>query len=145
MQLLLPTATATSGAAGSSNTIFILFAVLAVGALWLMSRRTRKQQKDAADVRNNLNPGDEVMTASGLFGTVVDAEGDVVTLETSPGVTMRWVRAAILKKVEPAAVDGDDEVAGAEGEADIDEFAVPDDLSSLDDGPGRPDKDDPKK
>jgi len=145
MQLLLPTATATSGASGSSNTILILFAVLAVGAMWLMSRRTRKQQKEAADLRNNLDPGDEVMTASGLFGTVVDTQGDVVTLETSPGVTTRWVRAAILKKVEPVAADAD-QADEADDEADIDEFAVPDDLSSLDDdGSPRPEKDDPKK
>ncbi|MCG2802286.1 MAG: preprotein translocase subunit YajC [Cellulomonas sp.] len=134
---------AASSGAGQSNLIFIAFVVLAFGALWLMSSRTRKQQKSAQELRNNLVAGDEVMTASGLFGTVVDVAGDVVTLETSPGVTTRWVRAAILKKVdpptEPPAEVADDKLDEA------DEFAVPDDLSSLDDGPDKPRPDQPQK
>ncbi|WP_159807265.1 preprotein translocase subunit YajC [Cellulomonas citrea] len=137
----LPTA-ATSGA-GQSNLIFLAFVLLAFGALWLMSSRTRKQQKAAQELRNNLVAGDEVMTASGLFGTVVDIAGDVVTLETSPGVTTRWVRAAILKKVDPPTEPP--AVAPDERLDEVDEFAVPDDLSSLDEGPDKRRSDDPEK
>ena len=130
----LPTATSSGG--GQSNLIFLAFVLLAFGALWLMSSRTRKQQKAAQELRNNLVAGDEVMTASGLFGTVVDITGDVVTLETSPGVTTRWVRAAILKKVDPPTEPPAD--APEEELDEVDEFAVPDDLSSLDEGPDKP-------
>ena len=125
--------------------IYILIA-LAVGGIWLMSNRTKKQQKAAMEFRNNLVAGDEVMTASGLLGTVVDVEDDVITLESSPGSTTRWIRAAISKKIEPVedvADDEDDEDEDDESyddavtDADRIEHAndtvidVPDDLSSL--------------
>jgi len=125
------------------NFSFLIILIIAFGALWLMSSRTRKQQRAASEFRNNLMIGDEVMTGSGLFGTVVDVEDDVVTLETSPGGSRtRWIRAAVAKKIEPVVEDTtlvDDEIEPADGEADRlaradDEVIdVPDDLSSLPD------------
>ncbi|WP_263730760.1 preprotein translocase subunit YajC [Cellulomonas sp. SG140] len=109
-----------------SNTGFYIIIALAFGAMWFMSRRTRKQQQAAQEFRNTLQPGDEVMTGSGLFGTVVEVEGDVITLESTPGSRTRWLRAAISKKIEP--------VVAEIGESDDDEdelIDVPDDISSL--------------
>ena len=40
-----------------------------------------------------------------MYGTVVAVDGDVVTLETAPGVTSRWLKPAIAKLVEPPVVD----------------------------------------
>ena len=126
----------------------MLILAIALGALWLMSSRTRKQQRAASEFRNNLVAGDEVMTASGLLGTVVAVEDDVITLESSPGAHTRWIRAAIAKKIEPP-VDEIDDVDVDELEDDVDDeddvvsdadrisranddvIDVPDDLSSL--------------
>ena len=128
--------------------LFLILAI-ALGALWLMSSRTRKQQRAAHEFRNNLIPGDEVMTASGLLGTVVAVEDDVITLESSPGAHTRWIRAAIAKKIEPPVEeidevdddadledeydDQDDVVTDADriSRANDDVIDVPDDLSSL--------------
>lgn len=129
---------------------FLVILAVALGALWLMSNRTRKQQRSASEFRNNLAAGDEVMTASGLLGTVVAVEDDVITLESGPGTQTRWIRAAIAKKIDPVIddveeiddVDDDtdvddqvDDVAvpGADriSRADDDVIDVPDDLSSL--------------
>jgi preprotein translocase subunit YajC len=127
------------------NLSFLFILIIAFGALWLMSSRTRKQQRAASEFRNNLVVGDEVMTGSGLFGTVVDVEDDVITLETSPGGSRtRWIRAAVAKKIEPTVEDttlddDEDQLEPADGEADRlaradDEVIdVPDDLSSLPD------------
>lgn len=123
---------------------------LAFGFLWLMTRRTRRMQKEAAAFRETLAPGQEVMTGSGLFGTVVAAEGDRITLETSPGVTSQWLRAAIAKVVEPPVTD-EDEAAAEDGVAvegqdrvhgqdRVD--TVPDDASSLTGDQGPRDDDD---
>ena len=131
---------------------FMLILAVALGALWLMSSRTRKQQRAAQEFRNNLIPGDEVMTASGLLGTVVTVEDDVITLESSPGAQTRWIRAAIAKKIEPPVEEISDVDDDADLEDDLDELDpqdavvtdadrisranddvidVPDDLSSL--------------
>lgn len=92
------------------NIGLLLILALAFGAMWLMTRRTRKQQAEASKFRANLAPGQEVMTGSGLFGTIVEAEGEIVTIETSPGVTSRWLRPAIAKLVDPPVPAEDDEL-----------------------------------
>lgn len=115
---------------------FYIIIALAFGAMWLMSSRTRKQQQAAQQFRNTLEPGDEVMTGSGLFGTVVEVEGDIITLESTPGSRTRWLRAAISKKIEPAAAEiGEIEADDDEDDEPID---VPDDISSLDPLPHPP-------
>lgn len=119
---------------------FLIILVLAFGALWFMSSRTRKQQREAADFRANLTVGDEVMTGSGLFGTVTAVDGDVVTLESTPGNETRWLRAAIARKVDPPVVEEPEAL-----ETDDDTPVVPDDLSSLPpEPPTRRDDDDTK-
>lgn len=121
---------------GSSNTIIWAILIVLLGAMWFMSRRSRQQQQKAQEFRNNLKPGDEVMTHSGMLGTVVEVEGDNITLESGPGSRSRWIRAAIAKLIEPTT-----EVADVDDEADDraddeyyegDDVEVPDDISSLD-------------
>ncbi|MCL2422983.1 MAG: preprotein translocase subunit YajC [Micrococcales bacterium] len=128
------------GGMGGMTLLFLgLFAF--IGLTWFLNNRKSRAQ---ADLRSSLAPGDEVMTASGLFATVVRADGDVLVLETSPGVEQRWARAAIMRKVPPVLPEveqenADDSIQDAIDDPDFDEFEVPDDASSLD-----PDPDDSK-
>lgn len=124
----------------------ILILALAAGAMFLMTSRSRKAQKEAAAFRTNLAPGQEVMTGSGLFGTIVavDEEKDIITIESTPGNQSRWLRAAIAKLVEPPVAEDpaeDDEDGSVLGDTDPtstvdDVLDVPDDLSGLTDKPG---------
>ncbi len=103
---------------------FLIILVLAFGAMWLMSSRSRKQQRAVADFRANLEVGQEVMTGSGLYGTIVDIDGDTITLESTPGNESRWIRAAIAKLVTPVEDVADD--------VDDDEAFEPDDTEMPD-------------
>jgi preprotein translocase subunit YajC len=119
-----------------NNAPFLIIILIAFGAMWLMSSRTRKQQRSAAAFRSNLDVGQEVMTGSGLFGTVVAVDDDIITLESTPGSRSRWLRAAIAKVVEPPVEDDEQDEAGTKSALrDDDEdhsiVEVPDDLSSL--------------
>lgn len=88
----------------------LIIMALAVGAMFLLSSRTRKQQRQAAEFRSHLTEGDEVMTASGLFGTVVAIDGDVISLESPSGARTDWLRGAIAKLATPPyAAAADDE------------------------------------
>ncbi|MCK9793497.1 preprotein translocase subunit YajC [Isoptericola sp. 4D.3] len=123
--------------------IIILFVVLA-GLMFFMSSRSRKQQRAQQEFRSQLAPGQEVMTGSGLFGTVVeiDEASDTVTIESTPGSQTRWLRAAIAKRVDTPvedateAADETDVTTDSTGTGTItsgdDHVDVPDDLSSLD-------------
>ncbi|MFC8191362.1 preprotein translocase subunit YajC [Cellulomonas sp. NPDC057328] len=123
---------------------FLIILLVAFAALWFMSSRTRKQQREMADLRTNLEVGDEVMTGSGLFGTVTAVEGDVVTLESTPGSETRWLKAAIARRVDPPVVADAEEVVVEDDVTDADDrdgvIDVPDDLSSL--PPENPRRDD---
>lgn len=121
--------------------MLILVAILLV-AMFFMSSRSRKQQRAAAEFRNNLTVGTKVMTASGMIGTVLDVDdsNDQVTIESFPGSPTTWLRAAISKEIpEPVADDDDaadesDITDGTETASTIspDATDVPDDISDLD-------------
>jgi len=121
---------------------FSFLIILAIGAvaLFLMSSRQRKAQREQLSFRDNLQPGQRVMTGSGMYGTVVEVDGDEVTLESTPGNESVWIKAAIARLVEPP-VDEESEV-DEDAEDDVEwrdepgavppgRIDVPDDLSSL--------------
>jgi preprotein translocase subunit YajC len=105
-----------------TSLLFPLLILLLFIPIFLSGRRQRKQMQEMQALQNALEPGDVVMTTSGLRGTVVDASyEDTIDLEISDGVVTTWVRAAVKNKVpaEPAApvapvVAADDEPAVVE-------------------------------
>ena len=112
----------------------IIIIALAFGAMWLMTNRTRKQQRAAGDFRANLEVGNEVMTGSGLYGTIVAIDDDTITLESTPGNESRWIRAAISKLIEPPVVDEGDEYEDAtEDEDATDEYGADEYEDDVDD------------
>lgn len=118
--------------------IIILFVVLAA-LMFFMSSRTRKQQKQQAEFRSALAPGQEVMTGSGMVGTIVEIDdaADTITIETTPGTQTRWLRAAIAKRVDaPVEVEETDDTEATDDAGSITpadgNVEVPDDLSGLD-------------
>lgn len=128
----------------------MIIVVIGLGAMWLMSSRQRKAQRAQMSFRDNLQPGQEVMTGSGLYGTVVEVEDGIVTLESSPGTHTRWALAAIARLVEPPVEDDESEDADEEWADDEDVehhevIEVPDDLSSLESPRDEDDGTDQKK
>lgn len=63
-----------------------LMIVLMVVVFWLLVWRPQSKERERLeDVRKKLKAGDDVITASGIFGKVVRVEDRVVTLEVSKG------------------------------------------------------------
>lgn len=100
---------------------YILLGGLVLLMFWMTSR-TKKRQRAAEEFRDNLSVGQEVMTGSGLFGTIVAVDDERVTLRSGNGAdasTSEWLRQAIAKVVEPVQsldedvrADASDEPAG---------------------------------
>ncbi|MFD2839420.1 preprotein translocase subunit YajC [Populibacterium corticicola] len=120
--------------------ILIIMLVLVVGMFWFTGRNARKRQKEMADLRESLQPGLQVMTASGYVGTVVSVDGDLVTLESEDGARTKWVAAAIAKPYEASPAVGTVETAASPEDAPQGSattgFVVPDNISSLITKPG---------
>jgi preprotein translocase subunit YajC len=77
----------------------LLLLLIAGGMLVLLFTRMRRQQQETASVQAKVVPGVEVMTAGGLFATVVEVEDGVVVLETAPGQRSRWDRRAVARVI----------------------------------------------
>lgn len=108
---------ASGGTGGGSSTFLLVFMGLAIVAMLFMSSRAKKRQAAATAFRDDLRPGQEVMTTSGMFGTVLEVEGDKVTLATSGGQESQWLLAAIAKLVEEPVAETDAETDVVEDEA----------------------------
>lgn len=75
----------------------IFLALLVVSFYLLIIRPTRNRARAAAALQNQLEPGLEVMTGSGIYGRVATVEDDRVSLEVSPGVSIRVAKAAVAR------------------------------------------------
>jgi preprotein translocase subunit YajC len=93
--------------------LFIAVAVIFVLVLPMRQRNRALQQ--ARQLQDSLGVGTEVMTTSGLFGTVTALADDTVELEIAPGVVVTWAKAAIAEVRTAAAADpvGEDSGPGA--------------------------------
>ena len=91
---------AASGSGGSAGLLIWLVALAAIFYL-LILRPSRRRQQQAVQVQSRLVPGAEVVTTSGLYGTVSAVEDDVVVLEVAPGVTNRYAKQAIMRVLTP--------------------------------------------
>src|SRR5215218_10884209 len=96
----------------SANLIFILF--LFAILYFLMWRPQQRRIRAMQALQSSLQLGDEIVTTAGFLGTIRRFDGEVVTIELSPGVEARVNRRAISGRLEPAHADEDAEVADDE-------------------------------
>ncbi|KAA6223020.1 preprotein translocase subunit YajC [Streptomyces albofaciens JCM 4342] len=100
--------------------------IVLIGAMFLMTRSAKKKQQQAAQMRDEMQPGTGIRTIGGMYATVKEIHDDTVLLEVAPGVHALYAKNAV------GAVLADEEynriLDGAEGK---DHPVVPDDASSL--------------
>ena len=84
---------------GAAQLIFL--ALLVAFFYFLIVRPQRTRMRTQQQLQASLELGDEIMTFAGFFGTIRRFDGDVVTVELSPGVEARLSRRAISGKVTP--------------------------------------------
>jgi preprotein translocase subunit YajC len=87
----------------SANLIFILF--LFAILYFLMWRPQQRRIRAMQALQSSLQLGDEIITSAGFLGTIRRFDGEVVTIELSPGVEARVNRRAISGRVGPDRAD----------------------------------------
>jgi preprotein translocase subunit YajC len=81
---------------------------------FVMIRPQRNRQRQVQQMQSQIGPGQRIRTTAGMYATVTAVEGDDVVLEVSPGVTMRFMRRAIMDVIpDDADLDG---AGAADGE-----------------------------
>jgi preprotein translocase subunit YajC len=70
--------------------------LLCIVVFWVfMIGPERKQRKKREEMLKNLKKGDDVVTTGGLYGSIVQVQDGVVTLQVADGVRMRFALASI--------------------------------------------------
>ena len=117
----------------SPATLLPLLLLAAVFYFLILRPAKRRQTEQRATVAQ-LEPGRQVMTTGGLFGTVTAIIDDQVEIEIAPGVRVRYLSGAISKVVP---------VEGSDHERISDPESLPDATIDPDPPTGpRPDGDD---
>ena len=80
----------------------LVLAVLALPlvGIWLLIRGQQRRAQSAAALTESLRVGSDVVTTSGLFGTIVALDDAQVTLLVARGVELRFDRRAVGRVVE---------------------------------------------
>jgi preprotein translocase subunit YajC len=91
--------------------LIILVALFAL--MWLLLiRPQRRRQVEQARIQDVLEPGDEILTAGGIHGTVRKVEDEIVYVEIAAGTTVRLDRRAVAgveSEPEPEELEGAEE------------------------------------
>ena len=96
--MLLEAGAGNSGSNTGSLLSLLIFPLLLVIMYFFMIRPQRKQEKEAAAMRNSLSVGDEVTTIGGIIGRVINVKEDTFVLETTRDRTrIRFERSAVKR------------------------------------------------
>ena len=99
LAFLLETATegdATQTLGGGMGFTWIIMIIMLGGMWWFTSSSQKKKDKEAQNMRDSLQVGDEVTTIGGIIGKVVSIKEETFVLETTKEKThIRFLKAAI--------------------------------------------------
>lgn len=84
---------------GGSGVGFIVVALIAIAFVVLIRRTNQRRAGNTRAPQSGAVIGSEVMTSSGMYGTVVGQDDEQVLLEIAPGVQVRFARAAIARVI----------------------------------------------
>ena len=106
----------TASGSGSGSTMFIVVYILIFVAIiyFMMIRPQKKQKAKTEEMHNQMEPGDNIMTTSGFYGTILDIVDDttiIVELGNNKNcrIPMHKNAVAELEKKNAAVVEEDKE------------------------------------
>ena len=92
---------------GSGSLVFLVLMVAVF--YFLLIRPQQRRLKALQTLQSSLQLGDEIITSAGFFGTIRRFDGEVVTIELSPGVEARVTPEPVEDTAEEGAEVADDE------------------------------------
>jgi len=95
---------------------FVVIVVLFALFWLLLIRPQRRRRAEQSALTQNVEVGDEIVTAGGLFGHVQGVADDELLVEIAPGTNVRIARRAVAGIVGPEDEEADEEEAEAEDE-----------------------------
>lgn len=82
LSMILNGSGAAAGGSSTSNIIFIVFYIAIFVAIiyFMMIRPQKKQRAKTEEMHSQMAPGDNIMTTSGFYGTILDIVDDTTII-----------------------------------------------------------------
>lgn len=85
---------------GTQLVLLLVLAVLVILPSFMTMRAQRKRQNQMKELQSSLTPGQNVITAGGLHGTVVEKHGEQIDLRVKDGTVMTFDTMAIVRSAD---------------------------------------------
>lgn len=95
-------------APGCTQFDLLMPAVLVAILYFVWIRPSQNERKKHQELLDSLKRGDEILTQTGMLGTVADIQDKVVVLEVARNVKIRMLKTGVLRKIKG---EDDDEKA----------------------------------
>jgi preprotein translocase subunit YajC len=84
-----------------------IYILIFIGLIYLVGvRPQQKRRRELESILSRLTPGDEVVTVSGIYGTVTEVEdGETLLLEVAEDIDIRIAKASIARLVSERGAD----------------------------------------
>ena len=90
---------------GDPIMMIIMIVLVVAGFYFLAIRPQKKQEKEAAAMRNSIQVGDEITTIGGIIGKVVSIKEETLVLETTRDCTKIRILKSAVRSVDVRAED----------------------------------------
>jgi preprotein translocase subunit YajC len=106
---------------GNSSYMSVILIVGLIAIFYFMLiRPQQKRMRQQMELINSLRVGDDVMTSSGIYGTITEVEEETVLLEISEDVQIRVAKSAVSRtftvREEPEEEEEEEEKEAIEEE-----------------------------
>jgi len=95
------TAAEPSPVAGFVVQLILVFAIF----YFLLIRPQQKKMKEHETMLNAIKPKDEIITGGGIYGKVVSANEDILTVEIAEGVKIKVSRSSVRENISAQPLD----------------------------------------
>jgi preprotein translocase subunit YajC len=108
----------------TGNPLVSLAPLLLLGVVFyfMLIRPQKRRTQEQRRLVNSVEEGDEVMTAAGIFGTVIEIDEDEATvlIEVAPGVRLKMLRDAIRSRLVEDEDDSEEDDDDSEEDEEAD-------------------------
>jgi preprotein translocase subunit YajC len=78
-----------------------IYILIFIGLIYVFGVRPQKKRRQELErIMNSLGPGDEIVTVSGIYGTVTEVEdGETLLLEVAEDTDIRIAKASVARVI----------------------------------------------
>ena len=115
----------TLAANSGSNPLGMLpiFLLMGVAFYFFLIRPQKKRQQEQKKMQTGLAPGTRIVTAGGIYGTVIESEDGDLLVEVAEGVEIRILAQAVARVIEDVEYVDEEEAADEAGDEEVTDSA----------------------